>query len=569
MSFATLSANEGAMPEPIDIAIIGAGHNGLVAAAYLARKGLKVEVFEARPRVGGAAVTEEFHPGFRNSVCSYLLGMMSPKVIRELDLAAHGLKIVKRPAEGFYPRPDGGHLLYSDDRNAFIRQLDQLREGDGAGFRAFDADLTLIMDSVRALTERIPPNLGGGVMDLARAAGAGLDLRGLPAHAQTVLARLMTQSVAQFLGHYFGHEAVQGAFGYLAAVGTLQSPYAPGSAYVLLHHSYGESNGKQGNWGHAIGGMGAVSEAIASSARAAGARIETSSPVARVLSRNGKAQGLMLADGREIQAKRVLANVNPKLLFQRLVDRAELPADFAHAIDRYRCGSGTFRMNVALAELPDFVALPGRTQAIQHAASIIISPSIDYLERAYDDAKRGGWAERPIIEIWISSTVDPTLAPEGKHVASLFCQHFHPTLSDGRRWEDHRDEVADHVLKAVDLYAPNFSASVIGRQALTPADLEREFGLIGGDIFHGALGIDQIFAMRPVPGFAGYRTPIDQLYLCGAGAHPGGGVTGLPGRNAARAVLADIRAEGLSRRLPWTRRATAPASTSAIPQAAE
>ncbi|MCE9649868.1 MAG: NAD(P)/FAD-dependent oxidoreductase [Parvibaculum sp.] len=523
-----------------DVIVVGGGHNGLAAAAYLARQGLSVKVCEARHVIGGAAVTEEFHPGFRNSVCSYLVGMLSPRVVAELELVKFGLQVVPRPAEGFYPQPDGRHLLYTTDHADFARQLEAFHKGDGAGFERYDREVNEVAAIVQLLMERTPPNLDARIGDLVSAAGLAMKARKLSGRARAILARMMTSSVADFLDGYFAGDAVKGAFGYLAAVGNLQSPRAGGSAYVLLHHSFGELNGNQGAWGHAIGGMGAVSGAIAKSAMASDAEIEVSAPVAKIKTRDGRAAGVVLADGREFDAKTVVANLNPKLLYGNLVDPGLLPDDLKTDIGNYRCKSGTFRMNVALAELPDFTALPGKAQARHHGSSIIISPSIDYLERAYLDAKDGAWAKKPMIEMWISSTVDKTLAPEGKHVASLFAQHFHPNLSGKRSWDRHREKVADLIIRTMGEYAPNFPGSIIARQILSPLDLERQFHLVGGDIFHGAMHLDQIFSMRPVPGFADYRTPVPGLYLCGAGAHPGGGVTGLPGRGAARELLRDL-----------------------------
>jgi len=535
--------------EPVlDVAIVGGGHNALVTAAYLARAGLSVQVLEARHVVGGAAVTEEFHPGYRNSVCSYLVGLLSPAVVAELGLFEAGLRIVRRPAGDFQPLPDGRYLIGTSDKAAYCRQLEALCPGDAAGYDAFDADLSEVVDAVRSLMDRTPPNLGGGVPAALEALGTAWRLRGLSNHGQAVLARLMTTSATEFLGDYFQGEAVRGSYGWLSAVGNFQPPSAPGSAYVLLHHSFGESNEQQGTWGHAIGGMGAVSEAIARVARAAGARIETGTRVARIATRNGAASGVVLEDGREIAARRVVAGCNPSILYGRLVDPALLPDDVTKAMRRYRNHSATLRINVALAELPDFRCLPGTAQQVHHGASVLISPSLDYLETAYDDAKRGGWSRSPALEMWISSTVDPTLAPPGHHVASLFCQHFHKELSDGRRWEDERDAAADAAIRAVTEVAPNFAGSIIARQVLTPADLEREFGLTGGDIFHGALHLDQLYALRPTAGYADYRTPVPGLYLCGSGAHPGGGVTGIPGRNAAREVLRDVRRRERRRR---------------------
>jgi phytoene dehydrogenase-like protein len=532
---------------PLDVAVIGAGHNGLTTAAYLARKGLSVALFEAKPVWGGAAITQEFHPGFRNSVCSYLSGLLSPQVVSELRLEAAGLRIVQRPANDFLPLPDGRHLINTSNTEAYLAQLEALQAGDAKAWLAFEHDLAEVVHAVRALMDRTPPNLGGGLHSVISAAGAALEARRLSVHGQTVLARLLTMSAADFLGYYFEGDAVKGAYGWLAAVGNFQSVYAPGSAYVLLHHSFGESNSQQGTWGHAIGGMGAISDALAQVAQAAGARIELNAPVAKIKTRGGAACGLVLRDGREVDASRVVANVNPKLLYERLIDPALLTDEVRHLMAGYRNHSGSLRINVALDELPNFICLPGTQQQVHHGSSVLVSPSLAYLERAYDDAKPGAWARQPAIEMWISSTVDPTLAPPGKHVASLFCQHFHKTLCDGRSWDEHREQAADAAIAAMNDYAPNFARSIIARQVLTPLDLERDFGLVGGDIFHGALHLDQIFAMRPMPQYADYRTPIPGLYLCGSGAHPGGGVTGMPGRNAAREIIRDLRS--------WTRRA--------------
>lgn len=535
------------MATSYDVVIVGAGHNGLTTAAYLARRGLSVKVLEARPVIGGAAVTEEFHPGFRNSTCSYLVGLLSPIVIEDLDLFGNGLELRKRPAEGFFPLPDGRYILMDDDVERTVAQLDALHPGDGEGFHRLEHDLHAVVGLIRKAMERRPPNLGVDTPTIGAALALASEGRRLSRDERALLLRLMTSSVSDMLDRYFGGEAVKGAFGYLAAVGNYQSPHAPGSAYVLLHHAFGETNGTQGAWGHAVGGMGAVSAAIAKSGQKAGVEIEVNARVAKILTRGGRATGVVLEDGREILGSAVVANVHPKLLYGKLIERALLPDQVVADIAHYRSASGTVRINVALSELPDFTALPGKELALQHCGSIEISPSIEYLDQAYDDAKRGGWAREPIIDMWISSTIDETLAPPGQHVASLFCQHFSPVLSDGRNWDDHRDEVADLIINTMGKYAPNFPGAVIGRRVLTPTDLEREFSLVGGDIFHGSLHLDQIFAMRPLPGFADYRTPVPGVYLCGSGAHPGGGVTGLPGRNAAIEIWKDFRARRLRR----------------------
>jgi len=355
---------------------------------------------------------------------------------------------------------------------------------------------------------------------------------------------LFTKSAGDVLDGWFESAPIKAAFGFDAIVGNFASPYTPGSAYVLLHHVFGEVNGKRGQWGHAKGGMGAITQAMARECAARGVTLRTAAPVARVIVKGRRAAGVELENGGVVEARRVVANVNPKLLFERLVAPEHLDADFRARIAAYRCGSGTFRMNVALAELPEFTALPGKTPAAHHASGIILAPSLRYMERAYFDARTTGWSTEPIVEVLIPSVVDDSLAPPGRHVASLFCQHAHPDLpsvAPGRTWDDARDEVADLMIATVNRAAPNFAASVLGRRVLTPLDLEREFGLVGGDIFHGALSLDQLFSARPVLGHANYRSPLAGLYLCGSGAHPGGGVTGIPGHNAAREILKDAK----------------------------
>jgi phytoene dehydrogenase-like protein len=324
-------------------------------------------------------------------------------------------------------------------------------------------------------------------------------------------------------------------------VGHFASPYSAGSAYVLLHHAFGEVNGKRGTWGHALGGMGAISEAMAKEARSRGVEITTGAEVVAVRVKAGRAIGVALADGGEIGAHAVAAGVNPKLLYLRLVEPQALDPEFRSRIERWKCASGSFRMNVALAELPDFTCLPGKRAQAHHGSGIIFAPSLGYMERAYFDARSTGFSREPIIELLIPSTVDSGLAPPGMHVASLFCQHFNPVLPEGRSWDDLKESAADAIVETVNRYAPNFKSSIVARKSLSPLDLEREFGLTGGDIFHGALTLDQLYSARPVLGYADYRSPVRGLYLCGAGAHPGGGVTGAPGHNAAREILRDMR----------------------------
>jgi phytoene dehydrogenase-like protein len=524
-----------------DVILIGGGHNGLVCACYLARAGLRVRILERRPVVGGAAVTEEFHPGFRNSAASYTVSLLHPKVIRDLRLAEHGLRIVERPFSNFLPLPDGRALRMGGGLAATQREVAKFSARDAERLPDYYAMLDRIADVLRTLLLETPPNVGGGLADLLRAAKLGHRLHRLDMAARRDALDLFAKSAGQMLDGWFESDPLKAVFGFDAIVGNFASPYTPGSAYVLLHHCFGEVNGRKGVWGHAVGGMGAITQAMAREAAALGVEIETGAAVARILGRAGRASGVALADGREFAARAIVSNLNPRLTFLDLADPADLDADFLRRIRNWRCASGTFRMNVALSELPDFSAAPGRSPQDHHRSGIILAPSLDYMERAYFDARTQGWSEEPVVEMLIPSTVDDSLAPPGRHVASLFCQHFNPELPDGRSWDEVKEAVADHVIATVDRYAPNFKASVLGRQVLSPLDLERSFGLTGGDIFHGALSLDQLYSARPVLGHADYRTPIRGLYLCGSGTHPGGGVTGVPGHNAAREILKDLR----------------------------
>ncbi|OLF81151.1 FAD-dependent oxidoreductase [Maricaulis sp. W15] len=524
-----------------DILIVGGGHNGLVCAAYLAKAGLKVTVLERRDVVGGAAVTEEFHPGFRNSVASYTVSLLNPKIIADLDLHGHGLEIVERKIGNFLPLEDDRYLLAGDGLTR--DEVAKFSTRDAERLAEYGARLEVVADTLRSLVLETPPNLSegswlGALPEMMKAANLGGRLGAMSMTARRDLLDLFSKSAGDWLDGWFESDAIKALFGFDSIVGNFASPYTPGSAYVLLHHLFGEVNGKKGAWGHAIGGMGAITQAMARCCEARGVEIRTGCPVREVLVADGGAGTVVLDSGEQLSARAVVSNLNPKLLFGSLVDPAALPADFNERIRHYKCGSGTFRMNVALDRLPSFTALPGPGDHL--TAGIIMAPSLAYMEQAYIDARRQGWSTSPIIEMLIPSTLDPTLAPDGQHVASLFCQHVAPELSGGRDWDDHRDEVAQVMLDTVERWAPSFRDSVLGYQALTPKDLERTFGLVGGDIFHGALSLDQLFSARPVLGHADHRSPIKRLYQCGAGTHPGGGVTGAPGHNAAREILKDF-----------------------------
>jgi phytoene dehydrogenase-like protein len=522
-----------------DALIIGAGHNGLVCACYLAAAGFKVKMLERRGVVGGAAVTEEFHPGFRNSTASYTVSLLNRKVIRDLRLKEHGLTIVERSYSNFVPLSDRDYIKIGGGLEATQAEVARFSKRDAEALPRYYEMLDGVADVLRELVLEAPPNIGGGWADWIRGIKLGGRLKKLSMPQRRDLLDLFSKSAGDLLDAWFESDPIKAAFGFDSIVGNFASPYTPGSAYVLLHHVFGEVNGKKGIWGHAIGGMGAITQAMAKEAIARGVEISLDAAVARVNVTNGKAVGVTLDDGAELTAKCIISNLNPKLLYLQLMQASDLDADFLHRMRSYKCGSGTFRMNVALSELPDFSCLPGREMQPHHQSGIIMAPSLAYMERAYADARSAGWSKQPIVEILIPSTVDNTLAPPGAHVASLFCQHFSPKLSDGRGWDDVKEQAADYIIDTVTRYAPNFKSSVIGRMALSPLDLERKFGLIGGDIFHGALTLDQLFSARPVLGHGDYRGPVEGLYMCGSGTHPGGGVTGAPGHNAAREILRD------------------------------
>ncbi|MGA2549007.1 MAG: NAD(P)/FAD-dependent oxidoreductase [Burkholderiaceae bacterium] len=533
-------------PCEYDALIIGGGHNGLVCACDLAAQGLKVRVLERRAVLGGAAVTEEFHPGFRNSTASYTVSLLDPGVIADLRLAEHGLRIVERPFSNFLPLPDGRSLKLGGSLADSQKAVAEFSSRDALRLPAYYAMLDRSVALLRTWIAQTPPNVGergfGSWRDWLGGLRIGRQLTGIDLEGKRDLLALFARSAGDLLDSWFESSALKAVLGFDAIVGNFASPYASGSAYVLLHHVFGGVNGKPGIWGHAIGGMGAITQAMASEAVRRGVTFSVSSPVASVKIERGRAIGVELEDGRELRARRIVANVTPRVLFAKLVAPEHLSDSFLSRIAQIRFGSGTLRMNVALSELPDFNAQRGTHAQPHHASGMIFAPSLAYMERAWSDARLEGFSREPVVEMLIPSTVDDSLAPAGQHVASLFCQHFSPQLDAARfprGWDDARELAADAAIDTVNRFAPNFRASILARQVHTPLDLERKFGLTEGDIFHGALTPDQIFSARPVLGHANYRTPILGLYLCGSGAHPGGGVTGLPGRNAAREILRD------------------------------
>ncbi len=525
------------MTKRYDAVIIGAGHNGLVCAFYLARAGFKVRMLERRGVVGGAAVTEEFHPGFRNSVASYTVSLLQPKVIEDMRLPQRGYRVIERPISNFLPQEDGSYLKLGGGIERTQAEFRKFSDHDANVLPAYYDTLETVADVLRGLALKAPPNVGEGLRTLIDGALQGRGLARLSLPQKRDVLDLFAKSARAFLDSWFESEAVKAAFGFDAVVGNYASPDTPGSAYVLLHHVFGEVNGKKGAWGHAVGGMGAITGFMAEACREMGVEISLDSPVERVLVDGSRVVGVSLESGEEIAAALVIANVGPKILYERMFAEGDLEPEFRRRIKGFKAGSGTFRMNVALSALPRFACLPEPGE--HHRSGIIIAPTLDYMDRAFLDAKRGGWSKRPIVEMLIPSTVDDTLAPPGQHVASLFCQQFAPELPEGRDWDAEEGKAADTIIDTVEAYAPGFRASILGRQVLSPKGLERTFGLAGGDIMHGNMTLDQLWSARPVLGHGSYRGPLKGLYMCGAGTHPGGGVTGAPGHNCAHKVLAD------------------------------
>jgi phytoene dehydrogenase-like protein len=525
-----------------DAIVIGAGHNGLVCAGYLARAGMRVLVLERRSVVGGAALTEEFHPGFRNSVYSYLVSLLDRSVIEDLALRHHGLELLPRPGGSLSLLP-GDHMYLPRDVDAARSAIARFSRADADAFPAFEAMLDDMGNLVRELAQDVPPNFGGGWSGLWQLLAKARAFRRLSPERQLELTELMTLSIGDALDRWFESDPIKGLYGFEGVIGNFAGAYTPGTAYVLLHHVFGDVDGRTGAWAYARGGMGAITQAMAKSCRAlGGVDIMTDAAVAEVKQVAGRVTGVALEDGRDFDAPLVAANVHPRLLFGRLVDPELAPESFRRRLSSYRSESATFRMNLALSELPRFDSVGHDERGLLAMQNTIdICPSLDYIDAAYDDARRQGWAMKPIVSMCIPSLLDDSLAPRGAHVMSLFCQHFRRELPGGQDWDRVREGIADHVVEAVAAYAPNLKAAIVGRQVKTPLDIERDLNMLGGDIFHGKLSLSQIFSLRPVGGYADHRMPLSGLYLCGSGAHPGGGVCGIPGRNAARVMVRDSR----------------------------
>jgi phytoene dehydrogenase-like protein len=530
------------MPGAFDIIIVGAGHNGLVTAAYLARAGLRVLVLERRGVVGGACVTEELWPGFKVSTGAYVNSLLRPEIIRDLELSRHGFELLPRSPSSFTPFPDGRFLLMGPDKELTHQQVAKFSARDAAALPQYEAMLERVAQFVEPTLLRTPPSPWSfRPRDLLALAGLGWRFLRLGPDGPRAI-EILTGAARPILDRWFESEALKIALATDAIIGAMASPSVPGTAYVLFHHVMGECNGVRGMWGYVRGGMGGISDALAAAARAHGAEIRIDSPVARILTRRGRVEGVVLADGTEFRASRVASNADAHVTFLELVDERDLPADFVGAVRAIDYASASFKINVALAELPEFSAVRGSGLA-PHAhlrGTIHIAPTLDYMEQAYDDAKYGRPSAHPILECTIPSVVDPTVAPAGKHLMSFFVQYAPYQLRTGG-WDQVKDQFADRCFDILNEYAPNFKRAVIARQVLSPLDLERRFGLTGGNIFQGAMTLPQLFFLRPVPGHADYRSPIKGLYLCGAATHPGGGVMGACGYNAAREILRDGR----------------------------
>jgi phytoene dehydrogenase-like protein len=522
-----------------DVVIIGGGHNGLTAAAYLARAGRKVLVLERRHVLGGAAVTEEVFPGFRFSVCSYVVSLLRPEIIRELDLPRHGLEIL--PLDGtFTPMPDGDYLWRVNDHAKTRREIARHSRLDAEAYDEYGKAMIEMGRFVKPILTMLPPDPASlNPRELRKILFLVQRFRQLPRQDQYNQIQLMTMSAVDFLDQWFETDVLKATMSASGIIGTFLGVRSPGTAYVLLHHYMGEIDGAFRSWGLSRGGTGAISNAIAAAAREAGVEIRSEAEVARIVVRGNRARGVILANGDEINAEVVASSVDPRLTFMRFVEPGTLPDEFVADVRRYKFRGSSGKVNLALDALPDFAALPGPGAHLRGAISI--SPSVEYMERAYDEAKYGRFSRRPYVDIVIPSLTDPSVAPPGKHVMSCFVQYAPYHLTEGS-WDEKREEFGDTVVEAIAQYAPNLKNIIRHRQVLTPLDLEREWGLSEGNIFQGELTLEQLFFLRPAPGWAQYRTPVDNLYMCGSATHPGGGIMGAPGRNAALRILADTRA---------------------------
>lgn len=505
----------------------------MVCASYLAKSGFEVTILERRSIVGGAAVTEEFHPGFKNSTASYTVSLLHPEIIHDLNLKDHGLQILPRRAGNYLPLPNGDSFASYSDTTLTMEEVRRHSPSDVTKLMEFNQLLSSVVPVIKEQMLKAPPQLSHpGLGDLLKIFKMSRSFNHLKLDQKEFLFNLFTRSPGEILEDYIDSEVVQSWLGFDAMVGHYASPYHPGSGYVLLHHHLGEVAGISGAWGHAVGGMGAITQTMATEAKKRGVKIVVDAEVEQILVEKNKANAVLLTNGETLKADIIVANVDPKLLFLKLVEPNFVPDNIRHHFERFKCQSGTFRMNLALSELPDF-----KTRPSDHylESGIIIAPNLSYMNKAYNDARSSGWSENPIIEMLIPSIIDKSLVPPDQHVASLFCQHFDPFLKEG--WDKVREKVADQIISCLSEYAPNLANSILARQIHSPKDIEDKFGMTGGDIFHGRLSLDQLFSARPMIGMSQYQTHISNLFMCGSGTHPGGGVSGIPGHNSAQAII--------------------------------
>ena len=527
---------EHSMSNKYDVIVIGGGHNGLVNAAYLARAGKRVLVLERRHVLGGAAVTEEVFPGFKFSVCSYVVSLLRPEIIRELDLPRHGLEIL--PLDGtFTPMLNGDYLWRVNDHAKTRREIARHSKLDAEAYDEYGKAMLEMAHFVKPIMSMTPPDPMSlkpkGLKDLHF---LGKRFQKLPDEDKYNQVQLMTMSAVDFLDQWFETDVLKATMSASGIIGTFLGVRSPGTAYVLLHHYMGEIDGAFRSWGLSRGGTGAISNSIADAAREAGAEIRTEAPIEKIILKNGQAKGVALKNGDEIFAGVISSSVDPRLTFMKMVGDEHLPEDFTDDLKRYKYRGSSGKVNLALDGLPNLKALPGTGAHLRGAISV--SPGVDYMERAYDEAKYGSFSRRPYIDIVIPSLTDPSVAPPGKHVMSCFVQYAPYHLKDGT-WDEKREEFGDTVIETIAEHAPNIKDLILHRQVLTPLDLERDFGLSEGNIFQGELTLEQLFFLRPAPGWAQYRTPIRSLYMCGSATHPGGGIMGASGRNAALQILKD------------------------------
>lgn len=527
------------MANTYDAIIIGAGHNGLVTAAYLAKAGYKVLVLERRDVLGGCCITEELWPGFKVSTAAYVNSLLRPEIIRDLDLKKHGFEMLPRSPSSFTPFPDGRYLLMGPDQQMTLKEIAKFSTKDAEAYPRYEAMLTRVADFLEPLLTQTPPDpFSSRVGDMWKLATTGWKFRGMGRQTATEAVEIMTGAARPILDRWFESDELKATIATDAVIGAFAPPSHPGTAYVLFHHVMGECNGVRGVWGYVRGGMGMVSNSIAAAAREHGAEIRTNSPVGRILVQGGHAVGVALANGTEFRAKRVVSCADANVTFVKLMDPKDLPAEFLAQVKRIDYSSATVKINVALSEPPQFKALPGTGVGPHHHGTMHVCPSLDYIERAYDDAKYGKPAADPMLECTMATALDNTLAPPGKHILSMFVQYA-PYHLKGTTWDAERDKFADRCFDILNEYAPNFKASVIDRVVIAPPDMERLWGITGGNIMQGSMSMSSMYSFRPVPGYANYRTPVRGLYMCGAATHPGGGVMGACGLNAAREIMRD------------------------------